>query len=196
MRIIGGTLRHRHFLAPKGSETRPTSSMLRETLFNICQGYIQEAAFLDLFAGSGAMGLEALSRGASHATFIDSSREAIKCIKQNLNTLELQQHATVLQGDVFNKIKSLIKARKQYDIIYADPPYEKMTSQQGNSEGKRIFYSEHILKMIDSEGLLKAEGVLFIEEASGTDLEALTLQSLKQINVRRSGSSALYQFST
>jgi 16S rRNA (guanine966-N2)-methyltransferase len=196
VRIVGGTLRHRQFLAPKGSETRPTSSMLRETLFNICQGYIQEANFLDLFAGSGAMGLEALSRGASHATFIDSSREAIKCIRQNLDTLELQHQATVLQGDVFNKVKLLIKAGKQYDIIYADPPYEKMILQQGNNDGKRVFYSENILKMIDSESLLKVGGVLFIEEASSTDLEALSLQNLKQINVRRSGSSALYQFST
>src|SRR5437016_7699125 len=107
MHIIGGRYRNRTIAAPKGLATRPTSGALRESLFNICQHYIEGARFLDLFAGSGAMGLEALSRGAGHAFFIDNSRDAVNCLKGNAKKLLVEEQVTIRYGDVFQILERL-----------------------------------------------------------------------------------------
>jgi 16S rRNA (guanine966-N2)-methyltransferase len=117
VRIIAGDHRGRRIAAPKGSETRPTSDFVRETAFNLI-GPVEGAAVLDLFAGSGALGLEALSRGARRCVFVDSSREACRAIGRNLELLGLS--ATVLCQDVS---RALAGERGPYDLILADPPY-------------------------------------------------------------------------
>src|SRR5262249_40855980 len=109
MRIISGIYKNRILASPKGLTTRPTSEKLRGALFNICQSYVEGAVFLDLFAGSGAMGIEALSRGAASSTFIDDDRESIRCIKANLESFHIQAQAHVLKGDVFESVDKLIK---------------------------------------------------------------------------------------
>src|SRR5436305_1632219 len=101
MRIIAGTFKNRRLIAPKGDATRPTTEQLRESLFNICQHYLEGAHFLDLFAGSGAMGLEALSRGASYATFVDNNKESVGYIHANVEALKVGGHSKVICGDVF-----------------------------------------------------------------------------------------------
>ncbi len=118
MRIIAGSHRGRRIAAPKGSDTRPTSDRVRENAFNLI-GPIDGAEVLDLFAGSGAMGLEALSRGAARATFVESSREACRVINANLDTLSL--HATVLCQDA---ARALAQERGTYDLVLCDPPYD------------------------------------------------------------------------
>ena len=109
MRIISGIFKNRPLASPKGLSTRPTSEKLREALFNISQNYIQESVFLDLFAGSGAMGIEAISRGASKATFIDADRDSIRCIKENLKNFKIEDQALVLPGDVFTEMYKLMQ---------------------------------------------------------------------------------------
>jgi 16S rRNA (guanine966-N2)-methyltransferase len=118
VRIIGGEHRGRRIVAPKGTHTRPTSDFVRETAFNLI-GPVDGAAVLDLYAGSGALGLEALSRGAQSAVFVDSSREASRTIGRNLETLGLR--ATVLCQDAE---RALACDLGRYDLILADPPYE------------------------------------------------------------------------
>lgn len=178
MRITGGFLKNRSLKSPKTTATRPTSEKLRQSVFNICQNHIEGAHFLDLFAGSGAMGIEALSRGAESATFIESNRSALKTIRDNLNELDLSPLATILAGDVLlllNKLKG-----KQFDLIYVDPPYEKGLH-------------EKTLKLIDSYDLLDQEGTLFIEELS---LEELPLKNLELKKKRKMGNTFLYEFTS
>jgi 16S rRNA (guanine966-N2)-methyltransferase len=117
MRIIAGTHRGHRIAAPKGRDTRPTSDRVRENAFNLI-GPVENADVLDLFAGSGAMGLEALSRGAASATFVESDREACRVINANLDKLHLG--ATVLQQDV---LRALADERRTYDLVLCDPPY-------------------------------------------------------------------------
>ena len=118
MRIIAGTNRGARIFAPKGEETRPTADRVREAAFNLI-GPVDSASVLDLFAGSGAMGLEALSRGAATATFVENDRDACRTIDRNLEKLRLTG-ATVLQRDVF---QVLAAERRAYDLILCDPPY-------------------------------------------------------------------------
>lgn len=188
MHIIAGLYRHQHLKAPKGSQTRPTSSRLREALFNICQHAIEGIRFLDLFAGSGAMGLEALSRGAKHATFIDSDKEAIKCIESNIQQLKVQDQARLLRGEVHAKLELLQRENQQFEMIYADPPYGICVPHTS------ILYSEQIVQWMDKSNLLVSGGLLFIEEDFRIELKADSLQTLYLKNHRKMGQSALYQF--
>jgi 16S rRNA (guanine966-N2)-methyltransferase len=118
VRVIAGEHRGRRITAPKGTETRPTSDFVREAAFNLI-GPLDGASVLDLYAGSGALGIEALSRGAARAVFVDSSREACRTIGQNLEHIGLQ--AIVLCQDAE---RSLAGDQGPYDLILADPPYK------------------------------------------------------------------------
>ena len=118
VRIVAGEHRGARIYAPKGDATRPTSDRVREAAFNLI-GPVDGASVLDLFAGSGAMGLEALSRGASTATFVESDRDACRTIDRNVEKLRVTG-ATVLQRDVF---QALAADRRSYDLILCDPPY-------------------------------------------------------------------------
>jgi 16S rRNA (guanine966-N2)-methyltransferase len=118
VRIIAGSRKGHTIHAPDGLDTRPTSDRVRENVFNIL-GSVEDAAVLDLYAGSGAMGLEALSRGAARATFVDDDREAVGAIERNLDTLRLQ--GTVLCRDAISFLSS---ERRKYDLVLVDPPYD------------------------------------------------------------------------
>ncbi len=191
MHIFSGLYKGRKIQTPKGLDTRPTSGRLRETLFNICQNDIEGAHFLDLFSGSGAMGLEALSRGAASATFVDSSRESIQCIQKNIDLLGIKNKTKILHGDVFDMLYKLSKMGFSYHIIYVDPPYETMLEDSKNE----ILYSTQVLKIIDktSPSLLKPNGLLFIEESTGVTLDPGDLQHLKLENSRKTGRSSLHK---
>jgi 16S rRNA (guanine966-N2)-methyltransferase len=187
MHIFSGLYKSRKIQAPKGMKTRPTSGRLREALFNICQGFIEDAAFLDLFAGSGAMGLEALSRGARTATFIDNSKESIICIQANLRNLQLQNVSEVIYGDVFMMMKKLSKQKRTFDIIYADPPYDTM-------EEGLLAYSASVLAMIDEGSFLEDGGALFIEDSVDSMPQSVPLKHLALKSSRRMGRSALHYY--
>jgi len=121
MRVIGGKYRGRRLKTIEGLAVRPTSDRLRETLFNILAPHIKDSRFLDLCAGSGAVGIEALSRGASHVTFVDQSRRACSAIQINLDTIGITSEATIINKDAVSALKHLTL---KFDIIFFDPPYE------------------------------------------------------------------------
>jgi 16S rRNA (guanine966-N2)-methyltransferase len=121
MRVIAGTYGGRTLKAPPGDGTRPTSDRVRESLFSILGERTHESRVLDLFAGSGALGLEALSRGASDVTFVDDNRGAITAIKGNLAALKAQAH--VRQADALKFLHAASTGGAQYDLVFLDPPY-------------------------------------------------------------------------
>jgi 16S rRNA (guanine966-N2)-methyltransferase len=123
VRVIGGKYRGRRLRAPHGQEVRPTSDRLRETLFNIIAPRIEGSRFLDICAGSGAVGIEALSRGARSATFIDSSRRACAVIESNLASIGITSNATIINRDAVAALKRLGADAATFDIIFFDPPY-------------------------------------------------------------------------
>jgi 16S rRNA (guanine966-N2)-methyltransferase len=141
VRIIGGEHRGRRIVAPKGTKTRPTSDRVRENMFNLI-GPVDDAAVLDLYAGSGALGLEALSRGASSCTFVDSDREACRTINANLDTL--RERGIVLCQDV---ARTLAAERRTYDLILCDPPYDVDPTR----------LAEQLARVLDPRGLLVLE---------------------------------------
>lgn len=121
MRVIAGECRSMPLYTPKGDGTRPTTDRIKETLFNILQADVPGAVFCDFFAGSGGIGIEALSRGARHAYFVENGKEALECIKKNLNFTKLADKATVISRDVRDSLYSI---DNEVDIIFMDPPYE------------------------------------------------------------------------
>jgi 16S rRNA (guanine966-N2)-methyltransferase len=138
MRIIAGTHRGQRIAAPKGRDTRPTSDRVRENAFNLI-GPVDDADVLDLFAGSGAMGLEALSRGAGSATFVEHDRDACRVIDANLTKLGLK--ATVLSMDA---VRALEQERRTYDLVLCDPPYDYDSGR----------LRPHLAKLLTDDGLL------------------------------------------
>jgi 16S rRNA (guanine966-N2)-methyltransferase len=122
IRITGGEFRGRILKTPKGERTRPTQARLRQALFNSLQNYISEARVLDLFAGSGALGLESLSRGASSVVMVEDSRQAIKLIESNARDLGVSKQITLLGETVEHARKELVRLGP-FDIVLADPPY-------------------------------------------------------------------------
>jgi 16S rRNA (guanine966-N2)-methyltransferase len=130
MRIIAGSRKGARIFAPKGRETRPTGDRVREAAFNLIgPGRVEGASVLDLFAGSGAMGLEALSRGAGQAVFVESDRGACRAINRNLDKLELTG-ATVLCQDALAALRGDARLGRRYDLVLVDPPYRRFSSLQ------------------------------------------------------------------
>jgi 16S rRNA (guanine(966)-N(2))-methyltransferase RsmD len=153
MRIISGTYRGRVLKSPSGNKTRPTSDRLRETLFNVLQTKLDtETRFLDLCAGTGAIGIEALSRGANFATFVDKSRRACGLIEENLDLLEVPEDRTeVFQSPAEEFLRRLNGNSEGWDIVFFDPPYHDD-------------YMKVIRLIADEETkLLKADGIFIVE---------------------------------
>ncbi len=125
MRVISGKLKGRRLLTPAGRDVRPTSDKLRETLFNILAPRVAGARVLDGYAGTGAMGIEALSRGAVEAVLVDESARSAAVIRENLTRLKLLQRAQVWIVPVARALRKLDKAGEKFDLIFLDPPYER-----------------------------------------------------------------------
>ena len=153
MRVIAGIARRRNLVCPSGDGTRPTTDRIKETLFNILQSDLYDIRFLDLFSGSGGIGIEALSRGAKEAVFVENAAECQKVIQANLVHTKLQERARLLQTDVLSALDRLAAEGKKFDIIFMDPPYEA-----------GLYTS--VLERIAETGLLKAEGYLIAEGSS------------------------------
>ena len=123
MRISAGEHRGRRLHSPKGRRTRPTSDLLRQAIFNVLSSEIRGARVLDLFAGTGALGLEALSRGAATATFVERDRGALESLRANLAELNLTARARVLAGDVILTLERLASYGERFECVLLDPPY-------------------------------------------------------------------------
>ena len=120
MRVITGTARGRRLREPSGMEIRPTTDMVKESIFNIIQFRLDGARCLDLFAGTGQLGIEALSRGAEECVFVDSSPEALSLVRENLKTCGLEDRARVVRGDSI----AYLRSGEKFDIVFLDPPYD------------------------------------------------------------------------
>lgn len=125
MRVVSGDLGGRKLVTPDGSDTRPTSDRVREAMFNslFSLDAIEGARVLDAFAGSGALGIEALSRGALHATFVETGRDALAALRENLETLQLGAQGRVVPGDALVHLERTAVEERHYDLVLLDPPY-------------------------------------------------------------------------
>ena len=149
MRVIAGSARRINLVTPTGPHTRPTTDRIKETLFNIIQGEIPDSRFLDLFAGSGGIGIEALSRGAILAVFVDSDSQALACIRENLRRTRFGEKSEVYGTDARRAVSRFAVDGRQFDIIFVDPPYQADY--------------EEILNSVQRGGLLAPEGVIIAE---------------------------------
>ncbi len=154
MRVIAGSARSIPLIAPKGDKTRPTVDKHKETLFNCLTNRLYDCVFVDLFAGSGAIGIEALSRGAKKAYFVENNKEALSCIRTNLAKTKLQECATLLSCDVLKALKADI--REKADIIFMDPPFA-------------LHAKDDVLKLIKEYDLLGEDGIVVVECESAED---------------------------
>jgi len=196
MQIFSGLYKNRKIITPEGEVTRPTSGRLREALFNICQREMEEASFLDLFAGSGAMGLEALSRGAKTATFVDNNRDSIRCIRANLAAFGIEKCGEVMFLDVFEAMKKLARQGHQFDVIYADPPYNTITPGSPEKSSLSIQVLAILDGLIDQNLLLlKKGGALFLEDNLKSLTEGGVYRHLVLKDRRNMGRSALQRWS-
>ncbi|MBS6722366.1 MAG: 16S rRNA (guanine(966)-N(2))-methyltransferase RsmD [Clostridiales bacterium] len=130
MRVIAGTAKHLKLKTVEGMNTRPTTDRIKETLFNMISFQVERCRFLDLFSGSGAIGIEALSRGAREAVFVEQNRKAASCIRDNLEHTHLRERAAVMEQDVMAALKRLDKKGEAFSIIFMDPPYGKLLEKK------------------------------------------------------------------
>lgn len=165
MRVISGTEKGTILYSLEGNATRPTLDRVKEALFNIIQMDLQQAYVLDLFSGSGALGIEAISRGAKKAVLCDKSKEAIGIIQKNLEKTHLLEKAIVIHDD-YKEALHFLKDKFQFDFIFLDPPYAKD-------------YVEDTVEKILQLDLLKKDGIIIIE----TDEEERILKKIENTNV-------------
>lgn len=159
MRVIAGTARRLALKTVEGMDTRPTTDRIKETLFNMLNTQIPGCRFLDLFSGSGAIGIEALSRGAESAVFVEQNRRAAQCIQQNLSFTRLKDRAVLMQTDVCSALRKM-EGEKPFDIIFMDPPYRQGLERE-------------VLEMLADSSLADAQTLIITEAALDTAFDYL-----------------------
>lgn len=167
MRVIAGDLRGRQINAVKGDSTRPTTDKVKENVFNILGQFFDGGCALDLFAGSGNLGIEALSRGIDHAIFIDMNLNAIKTIKENIQNLKLEERTEIYRNDAFRALNVLAKKGAQFDLIFLDPPYGKISITE-------------LLEIIVDKKLLNFGGQIVCENGAGLSAQ-YDVRSFKEV---------------
>lgn len=153
MRVIAGSRRSIRLCTVKGRQVRPTTDRIKETLFNILQPYLPGCSFLDLFSGSGAIGIEALSRGAKEAVLVESDRAALACIHENLRATRFEEAACVKAGDVLTVLAGFL--HEPFDVVFMDPPY-------------RMGWEEKVLSLLAASGLADDDTLVVVEAAAQT----------------------------
>lgn len=159
MRVIAGSARRTPLKTPEGMNTRPTTDRIKETLFNMLQYDLADCRFLDLFAGSGAIGIEALSRGAAEAVFVERHPEAAAIIRENLQAARLDGQAVVMNCDVLTALQRL-EGKGRFDFVFMDPPYDHQWERQ-------------VLEALRTSSLIDKQSTLIIEASLETDFEYL-----------------------
>lgn len=157
MRVIAGTCRSLPLVTPEGKDTRPTTDRIKETLFNMIQTEIPDCVFYDFFAGSGGIGIEALSRGAKYAYFVENDKKALECIKKNLTFTKMSDKATIVSRDILGSIPFL---NEKADIIFMDPPYQ-------------LEVEPVVCQMLKQSGCLKENTLIIIEAEKDRDLSEI-----------------------
>ena len=159
MRVIAGSARSLRLKTLDGMDTRPTTDRIKETLFNMLSPYLYDCSFLDLFAGSGGIGIEALSRGAMEAVFVEKNPKAMACIRENLKYTRLDRKALTISSDVMTALYRL-EGEKQFDFIFMDPPYNQELEKK-------------VLEYLADSQLLSDEGVIIVEASKDTSFDYL-----------------------
>lgn len=159
MRIIAGTARSLPLKAVEGMSTRPTTDRIKETLFNMLQSEVSGSYFLDLFAGSGQMGLEAISRGAAYSVFVDNNKKAVACIEDNIRFTKFDKECRVYASDALSALRAM-EGRYQFDIIFMDPPYNQEIEKE-------------VLRYLASSSLLKEDTTIIVEASLETKFDYL-----------------------
>ena len=170
MRVIAGSARRLLLKTIEGLDTRPTTDRIKETLFNMLQNDLYGCTFLDLFAGSGGIGIEALSRGAKQAVFVENNPKAAACIRENLKTTHLEEKAVVMTCDVMEALARLEKRQQAFSYIFMDPPYNKL-------------WEKTVLQYLSRSSLIDEDTVMIVEaslETKGDYLSELGLVLLKE----------------
>lgn len=160
MRVIAGKARHIQLKTVETMDTRPTTDRIKETLFNMIHNDVVECEFLDLYSGSGAIGIEALSRGAKSVVFVEKSHDAILCIKENLQKTKLASQAIVYECDVMEVVKHLDTKGKPFDFIFMDPPYNNM-------------HEKNVLEALRDTKLIDEYTTIIVEASLETDFSYL-----------------------
>lgn len=173
MRIITGIAKGRQLKTPKGMNTRPTSDRVKESLFSILGDEVTGVRVLDIFAGTGGLGLEALSRGAESAVFVDKSTADI--VEDNVQHCRLADRAEVVKGDVFTVLQRLEARGRQFDLVFCDPPYH-------------LGLWERAMTVL-AEGKLLAKGALLVVECGGDENELPDLPQLRLLRNQRYGAT-------
>jgi 16S rRNA (guanine966-N2)-methyltransferase len=178
VRIVAGEFASRRLVAPRGRSTRPTSDRARESLFAALGARVVDARVLDLFAGSGALGLEALSRGAEHATFCEVDRYAVEALRRNVEALGLADRTTIVPGDARRFLRGAARSGAQYTLVLLDPPYAQL----------RGLLDDVSLPLA---AVLAAEGSVVVERAAGDDDEVLGVLGAETIWHRTVGAASM-----
>lgn len=161
MRVIAGKKRHLVLRAVKGDTVRPTTDRTKETLFNVLNPYIAGRSFLDLFSGTGAIGIEALSRGAEYVVFVENAKDSLDCIKDNLKTTGLTEEARIIARDALSAIGILETEKRSFDLIFMDPPYNRELEKQ-------------VLTKLSGSGLLNEDTIIIVEASKETDFSYIS----------------------
>lgn len=159
MRVVSGKYKGKSLKAVPGNSTRPTTDKVKEAIFNIIGPYFDGGLCLDLFAGSGGLGIEALSRGTDKVIFVDRDGKAIQTIHENLRQCNIENEAEVYRNDANRALKAIVKRELLFDYIFLDPPYAKQQLKE-------------LLEMIDKHRLLKANGIVLCEHSTDVKLPA------------------------
>ena len=178
MRVIAGKYRSRRLVAPAGTQTRPTSDRLRETLFNVVAASVEDSAWLDLFAGTGAVGIEALSRGARMVHFVESSSRAVRTIRSNLASLEISQGFEVVEREAVAALRLLDAQTLAFDFCFLDPPYRKPDDY------------EQVLGFLSQSRLLKPASLVIAEHDKHFD-PGEVFAGLRRLRRLRQGDAVL-----
>ena len=181
MRVIAGTYRSRPLLAPRGLQTRPTSDRLRETLFNILASRITGCRFADLYAGTGAVGIEALSRGVSHVWFAENAEPALDSLRRNLAALKIGRDFTLEDRGVGALLQRLGKLAQPIDLVFLDPPYEAEAEYTGTLNFFGSLRGRAIL----------SPGALIVAEHSSKSILASRYGALEHTRLVKQGDAAL-----
>ena len=180
MRVISGSARGRKLKSPKSSETRPIMDRVKTALFDILAPEIMGMRVLDLFAGTGAVGIEALSRGAESATFIERSPEAWRLVRENLALTNLSDRAEVLRTDAFAYLRQAAATGRRFDLVYVAPP-------------QYVNMAVEALTQLDASPLTEPDGLVIVQihPQERAELDTLTLKRLRRYDERRYGSTLL-----
>lgn len=172
MRVIAGIAKSLQLKTIKGMDTRPTTDRIKETLFNMLQNDVGGCSFLDLFSGSGAIGIEALSRGAKSAVFVENAREAVQCIRDNLRHVKLADNGIVIESNVLTAFTILEEKKMQFDIVFMDPPYNKNIEKV-------------VLEKLKGSSIIHNDTIIIVEASLKTDFSYVEGMGYEVIKEKR-----------